>query len=84
MKAMEIFISPGHIVGDVRTMTVTLRGNDGDFINMIDEGSGSTGDVGILAAKMASATGLVDSNVDVSASAARLLRRAAELLDPPN
>lgn len=67
--------------GDVRTLTVLLRGDDRDFINLIDEGLEAFGTLGILAAKIATTTGLVEASSDANADAARLLRRAAELLD---
>lgn len=67
--------------GEVRTLTVMLRGDDRDFINLIDEGSGVAGTLGVMVAKIASHTGLVGGSSDASADAARLLRRAASLID---
>jgi hypothetical protein len=81
---MRIFISPGHVKGGERTMTITLRGNDDDFIGLIDEGSGLSGHLGNLAAQVGTHTGLVADRSDDRAQAARLLRRAAEVLDRGN
>jgi len=70
-----------HKRGDERTMTVTLRGTDDDFIGLIDEGSNASGVLGMLTAKIAQVTGLVAERADDRAMAARLLRRAAEILE---
>lgn len=67
--------------GDERTLTITLRGDDDDFIGLIDEGDGLAGQFGNLAARIAQATGLVDARADDRAEAARLMRRAAEILE---
>jgi hypothetical protein len=78
---MDIHIGPGRIKGGERTMTVTLRGDDGDFLGLIDEGSGLNGVLGVLVAKVAAQTGLVAERADDRAIAARLLRRASEVLE---
>jgi hypothetical protein len=62
-------------------MSLTLRGNDHEFIDLIDQGDGVTGILGVIAAKIAAHTGLVAVESDARSDAARLLRRAAELLD---
>lgn len=67
--------------GGERTMMLTLRGTDDDFIGLIDEGTGLNGVLGILTAKIAAHTGLVAERADDRAEAARLLRRAAEVLE---
>lgn len=66
---------------DERTMTITLRGSDADFIGLIDEGDGLTGELGNLAARIAETTGLVATRTDDRAEAARLMRRAAHVLE---
>lgn len=71
----------GRISGNERTLTITMRGSDDDFIQLIDEGSGRNGTLGNLAAMIAKATGLVDERTDDRAQAARLMRRAAEILE---
>lgn len=77
---MDISINSG-TRGGVRTMTVLLRGDDRDFVNLIDEGFDAPGTLGILIAKIAAASGLVAERSDANSDAARLLRRAADLLD---
>lgn len=71
----------GHTRGDERTVTVMLRGTDDDFLDLVDQGSGMSGTLGVLAAKINASVGLVDERSDPRADAARLLRRAAELLE---
>jgi hypothetical protein len=65
----------------VRTTTITLRGDDDDFIGLIDEGASLNGVLGAVTAQVAALTGLVDERADDRAQAARLIRRAAELLE---
>jgi len=63
-------------------MTVTLEGDDMDFINFIDEGARLGGDLGTLSAKVAEATGLVARNERTTGvEATRLLQRAIKVLD---
>jgi hypothetical protein len=81
--AMNIFISPSMRSGEQRRMTVSLTGTDDDFIRFIDEGSNLHGYLGVLAAKVAAHTGLVDQPGDDRAEAVKLLSRALELLDRP-
>lgn len=77
---MRIHIG-SHTIGSERIMTVTLVGADGDFIDLIDSGSGVTGLLGDLTAQIASHTGLVAERTDDRATAVRYLRRAIEVLE---
>jgi hypothetical protein len=67
--------------GDDRIMTITLRGTDDDFIGLIDSGDRMLGEAGNLVARIAKTSGLVVDRTSAAARAARLMRRAAEILE---
>lgn len=67
---------------DVRTVVVVLRTDDEQhLIDLIDQLSGQSGWAGVLGAQIAAGTSLVDERSDPRSDAARLLRRAAEILE---
>lgn len=77
---MKIHID-SHTRGGLRTMTITLEGDDMDYINLTDSGDGMNGPAGNLIAQITEVAGLVQTRADDRMRAARLARQAAEIME---